>query len=123
MLYGLPRKFNVSFDGGGLSPALEETNDIGFQAVRVSEGPEAGIRLRLVLGGISGHHDLARPTGVFCRPEEATAIADAIIRVFIDHGDRTNRNRARLKYVLDAWGFDRFLAAVEDKLGPKAHPH
>ena len=119
VLYGLPRKFNVSFDGGGLSPALEETNDIGFQAVRVTEGPEAGIRLRLVLGGISGHHDLARPTGVFCRPEEATAIADAIIRVFIDHGDRTNRNSARLKYVLDSWGFDRFLAAVEDKLGSK----
>lgn len=117
VLYGLPRKFNVSFDGGGVSPALEETNDIGFQAVRVTEGPEAGIRLRLVLGGISGHHDLARPTGVFCRPEEATAIADAIIRVFIDHGDRTNRNRARLKYVLDTWGFDRFLGAVEDKLG------
>ncbi|AVO44908.1 NirA family protein [Phreatobacter cathodiphilus] len=119
VLYGLPRKFNVSFDGAGLSPALEETNDIGFQAVRVPEGgaAEPGIWLRIVLGGISGHRDLARATGAFCRPEEATAIADAIIRVFIDHGDRTNRNRARLKYVLDAWGFDRFLAAVEEKLG------
>ena len=119
VLYGLPRKFNVSFDGAGLSPALEETNDIGFQAVRVLEGGSAapGIWLRIVLGGISGHRDLARATGAFCRPEEATAVADAIIRVFIDHGDRTNRNRARLKYVLDAWGFDRFLAAVEEKLG------
>jgi ferredoxin-nitrite reductase len=119
VLYGLPRKFNVSFDGAGLSPALEETNDIGFQAVRVPEGgaAEPGIWLRIALGGISGHRDLARPTGAFCRPEEATAVADAIIRVFIDHGDRTNRNRARLKYVLDAWGFDRFLAAVEEKLG------
>ena len=44
-------------------------------------------------------------------------MADAIVRVFIDHGDRTNRNKARLKYVLDAWGFDKFLAAVEEKLG------
>ena len=32
-LYGLPRKFNVGFDGGGLIPVLEDTNDIGFQAV------------------------------------------------------------------------------------------
>lgn len=121
VLYGLPRKFNVSFDGAGVSPALEETNDIGFQAVRVVEGAgvEAGIWMRIVLGGISGHHDLARTTGTFCRPDEATAIADAIIRVFIDHGDRTNRNRSRLKYVLDAWGFDKFIAAVEDKLGRK----
>jgi ferredoxin-nitrite reductase len=119
VLYGLPRKFNVSFDGAGLSPALEETNDVGFQAVRVPEGGAAapGLWLRIVLGGISGHHDLARPTGTFCRPDEATQVADAIVRVFIDHGDRTNRNRARLKYLLDSWGFERFLAAVEDKLG------
>jgi ferredoxin-nitrite reductase len=34
-LYGLPRKFNVAFDGGGIIPALEDTNDIGFQAVEV----------------------------------------------------------------------------------------
>ena len=39
------------------------------------------------------------------------------MRVFIANGDRTNRTKARLKYVLDAWGFDKFLAAVEEKLG------
>ena len=41
------------------------------------------------------------------------------MRVFIDNGDRTNRAKARLKYVLDAWGFEKFLAAMEDKLGRK----
>lgn len=120
-LYGLPRKFNVSFDGGGVSPALEETNDVGFQAVAVRDGASApsGIYLRLVLGGISGHRDLARPTGAFCRPEQASAVADAIVRVFIAHGDRTNRNRARLKYLLDDWGFETFLARVEETLGAR----
>jgi ferredoxin-nitrite reductase len=39
--------------------------------------------------------------------------------VFIDSGDRTNRNKARLKYVLDDWGFAKFLEAVETKLGRK----
>ena len=37
-LYGLPRKFNVGFDGAGRVPTLEDTNDIGFQAVRVRDG-------------------------------------------------------------------------------------
>jgi hypothetical protein len=37
-LYGLPRKFNVAFDGAGMIPVLEDTNDIGFQAVQVNEG-------------------------------------------------------------------------------------
>jgi ferredoxin-nitrite reductase len=70
-----------------------------------------------VLGGITGHKDIARPTGIVLEPAEATRVADAIVRVFIDSGDRTNRNKARLKYVLDAWGIEKFMAAVEDKLG------
>lgn len=118
-LYGLPRKFNVAFDGGGRIAVLEDTNDIAFQAVQVLDGfgVDAGVYYRLALGGITGHKDFARDTGVILKPDEATAIADAIIRVFIEHGDRTNRNKARLKYVLDDWGFEKFLKAVEDKLG------
>ncbi|HAP10889.1 MAG TPA: NirA family protein [Afipia sp.] len=120
-LYGLPRKFNVAFDGAGRIATLEETNDIAFQAVDVLEGHgvEPGIYFRLALGGITGHKDFARDTGVILKPQEATEVADRIIRVFIENGDRTNRNKARLKYVLDSWGFDKFLAAVEEKLGRK----
>jgi ferredoxin-nitrite reductase len=120
-LTGLPRKFNVAFDGAGKVAVLEETNDIGFQAVEVTDGASvpAGIYFRLVLGGITGHRDLARDTGIVLPPSEATRVADAIVRVFVDSGDRTNRTKARLKYVLDDWGFDKFLAAVEEKLGGK----
>ncbi len=128
-LLGLPRKFNVSFDGGGTIPTLEETNDIGYQAVDVSvaDGVEAGIWYRLLLGGISGHRDLARDTGVVVKPDDVVAVTDAILRVFIDEADRTDRNKARLKYVLDRYaadgkGFTFFLTAVEGKLGrPLTH--
>jgi ferredoxin-nitrite reductase len=118
-LYGLPRKFNVGFDGAGCIPVLEDTNDIGFRAVAVKPGfgVEPGVWFRLMLGGITGHRDFARDTGVVVRPAEATQVADAVVRVFIDHGDRTNRLKARLKYVLDSWGFEKFLAAMEEKLG------
>jgi ferredoxin-nitrite reductase len=118
-LYGLPRKFNVGFDGGGVIPVLEDTNDIGFQAVVVKDGfgVEPGVWFRLALGGITGHRDFARDTGVVVQPTEATAVADAIVRVFIDHGNRTDRNKARLKYVLDAWGLEKFVGHVEEKLG------
>jgi ferredoxin-nitrite reductase len=118
-LYGLPRKFNVGFDGGGRIPVLEDTNDIGFQAVEVKEGfaVEAGVWFRLMLGGITGHKDFARDTGVIVKPADATKVADAVVRVFTEHGDRTNRNKARLKYVIDAMGFDKVVALVEEKLG------
>jgi len=118
-LYGLPRKFNVAFDGGGAIPTLEDTNDIAFQAVEIKDGygAEPGIWFRLALGGITGHRDFARDTGVIVRPDEATQVADAIVRVFIEHGDRTDRGKSRLKYVLDSFGFEKFLGLVEDKLG------
>ena len=120
-LYGLPRKFNVAFDGAGVVPVLEDTNDIGFQAVAIKDGfgAEPGVWFRLAIGGITGHRDFARDTGVIVRPAEAAEVADAVVRVFIDHGDRTNRAKARLKYLLDSWGCEKFLAAVEGKLGRK----
>ena len=117
-LYGLPRKFNVAFDGAGRIAVLEETNDIAFTAVEVKDGfgVAPGVWFRLGLGGITGHRDFAKYSGIIVRPEEATAVADAIVRVFIDHGDRSNRNKARLKYVLDAMGHDGFLGLVEERL-------
>ena len=120
-LYGLPRKFNVGFDGAGRIPVLEDTNDIGFQAVEVTSGfgAEPGVWFRLALGGITGHKDFARDTGVIVRPEETTQVAGAIVRVYIEHGDRTDRNKARLKYVLDAWGIEKYIARVEETLGRK----
>jgi len=120
-LYGIPRKFNVGFDGGGTIPVLEDTNDIGFQAVSVKDGHgiEPGIWFRLMLGGVTGHRTFAGDSGVIVKPAEATAVADAVVRVFVDHGDRTNRAKARLKHLLDAFGFDKFIAALEERLNRK----
>ena len=120
-LYGLPRKFNVGFDGAGIIPVLEDTNDIGFQAVQVNDGfgLEPGVWFRLCLGGLTGHNSFAGDTGVLVKPADATKVADAVVRVFIDHGDRTDRTKARLKYVLDKMGVEKFLGLMEEKLGRK----
>jgi ferredoxin-nitrite reductase len=120
-LYGLPRKFNVAYDGGGRIPVLEDTNDIAFGAVLVEAGygVAPGVYYRLGLGGITGHRDLARATGVIVPPDQTVRVAEAIIRVFIAHGTRTDRTKARLKYLLDAWGLDRFLEAAEAELGAR----
>jgi ferredoxin-nitrite reductase len=111
-LYGLPRKFNIAFDGGGRVASLEDTNDIGFRAVVFNKQ----ILFRVAVGGITGHGDFAADLGVAIPPERCLAVALAIVRTFIDEGDRTDRKKARLKYVLDRMGRERFLAAVEQKL-------
>jgi ferredoxin-nitrite reductase len=121
-LYGLPRKFNIAFDGGSSISALEDTNDIGFRAVRVESSAAtaevpAGVYFRTALGGITGHKDFARDCGLLLKPEECVQVAAAMVRVFIANGDRGNRNKARLKYVLDSKGFEWFLNETEKLLG------
>jgi ferredoxin-nitrite reductase len=118
-MFGLPRKFNIAFDGGGQISALEDTNDIGFTAVRVKDGfgVEPGVYFRLTLGGITGHKDFARDTGIALKPDECIAASIAIVKAFIATGDRTDRKKARLKYVLDRMGFDGFIAECEKQLG------
>ena len=117
-MYGLPRKFNIAFDGGGTVSALEDTNDIGFAAVRVGAGKAvpAGVYFRLQLGGITGHKDFARDAGVLLAPDQCVPVAAAVVRVFNENGDRTDRARARLKYVLDRWGLARYVEETEKHL-------
>ncbi|WP_135468037.1 NirA family protein [Crenalkalicoccus roseus] len=112
-LYALPRKFNIALAGGGRVEVLQETNDISLTAVETEHGP----RFRLALGGITGHREFARGTGVVVKPEEVVRVCDAILRVFIAEGDRTDRRKARLKYVLDRMGVEAFLGLVEQHLG------
>lgn len=121
-LSGLPRKFNISFDGRGTVSPLSDTNDIGFFATRITDqlatgSMPAGIYFQVRLGGITGHKDFARSTSVLVRGEDCCRISGAILKVFIRNGDRTDRKKARLKYLLDDWGFEKFMAEVELEFG------
>jgi len=119
-MFDLPRKFNVAFDGGGAISAAADTNDIGFIAVRVAEGKKdglaAGVYFRVQLAGITGHQQFASDSGILVRPEDCVAVAAAMIRVFSENGDRTNRKKARLKYLIDKWGIEKFVVETEKKL-------
>jgi ferredoxin-nitrite reductase len=117
-MYDLPRKFNVAFDSGGAISVVADTNDIGFVAVRVAEDREVppGIYFRVLLCGITGHKQFAADCGILLRPDQTLAVAAAMIRVYANHGDRTDRKKARLKYLVDRWGIEKFIAETEKRL-------
>ena len=117
-MYELPRKFNVAFDNGGAISVVADTNDIGFIAVEVTDGRSvpAGIYFRVLLCGITGHRQFATDCGLLLRPDQTVAVAAAMIRVFTKHGDRTDRKKARLKYLIDKWGVEKFLSETEKLL-------
>ncbi len=118
-LYGLPRKFNISYDSGGRLSVCADTNDIGFYATRVGENDQGvvpGVYFRMQLCGITGHRQFATDAGILLTPEQTIPAAAALIRVFIENGDRTNRKKARLKYLVDQWGIPKTLEEMQAKL-------
>ncbi|HEY3900443.1 MAG TPA: NirA family protein [Chthoniobacter sp.] len=111
--YDLPRKFNIAYDGGGLIGTVEDTNDVGCKAVKI--GGE--IYFRIALGGATGHKAFARDLGVVVKPAEINRVVAAIVRVYIAHGNRTDRKKARLKHLLEKWTLEQYLAETEKLLG------
>ena len=110
--YDLPRKFNIAYDGGGLISSVEDTNDIGASAVKIGDE----VYFRLLLGGVTGHQTFASDWGVIVKPEQLNDVMVALLRVFIQFGDRTNRKKARFKYVIEDKGLDGVLEEAEKHL-------
>ena len=122
----------VSYDGGGLVRVAEDTNDIGLRAIELMEPPEghplrgkvsAGVWFQVLLGGVTGHQEFAEDSGVLCHPNDATDLVGALVRVYIRNGNRSNRGKSRLIYLLKDWGVDRYLRLKELRIepGPGAH--
>jgi ferredoxin-nitrite reductase len=107
--YDLPRKFNIAYDGGGRVSSVEDTNDIGAKAV-LADGK---VCFRIAVGGATGHKAFARDLGVLVPPEEINRVICALVRVFITHGNRADRKKARLKHLLESWTLERYLAEAE----------
>jgi ferredoxin-nitrite reductase len=77
---------------------------------------ESGVYFRVELCGITGHKQFASDAGIVVKPGESVAVSAAILRVFADNGDRTDRKKARLKYLVDKWGVPKFLEEVQKRL-------
>ena len=123
-IYGdtyLPRKFKVAFVVPPQNDVDVYAQDLGFIAI-VEQGVVRGFNVT-VGGGMGMSHGesatyprLADVMG-FCTTEQANAVAEAVITIQRDFGDRTNRKHARLKYTIDDRGLDWLRSEVERRLG------
>lgn len=113
----LPRKFKIAITGCAVRCVYPEINDIGIFAVRDHGG---GIRFRArVGGGLSTTPRFSKDLGVLLEPDEVVDVCAAIATVFRDNGNRENRKRARLKFLVEQWEVPRFRDEVEARLGWK----
>jgi ferredoxin-nitrite reductase len=114
----LPRKFNVTITGCIDSCVHLETQDIALgPAVKHVDGELVG-GFNVLVGGKqgSGGFTAARSLNVFVRPEHAAELCAQIVLIFRDHGSRETRSRARLAFLVDDWGVERFREELERRM-------
>ncbi|MFZ2888968.1 nitrite/sulfite reductase [Sulfuricurvum sp.] len=107
----LPRKFNIGINGS----LSNRCNIFGqdFALTLAKKGDRYGFNL--YLGGRVGH--LAQSADMFLLPTQAKAVFVAVASLFKTYGFRDNRNKNRLKFLIDAVGMEEFRAAIENELG------
>jgi len=124
--FTLPRKFKIAFSGCGDDCALATVNDLGFIArVRTLNGKEEKGFQVYGAGGMGAYSKVADLLEDFIPAEEAVYVAEAMINLFDKYGNRKNKHKARLRFVMDKYGYDGFkklyigeLKALK-KEGPK----
>jgi sulfite reductase (NADPH) hemoprotein beta-component len=103
----LPRKFKIAFEGCADDHVMTAINDLGFRAVL---GPGGGRGFRVIAGG--GTAIMVKSAGLlheFLPASEILRVAEALLRVFRRFGDYQHKQRNRMKFMIKALGWPRFL--------------
>ncbi len=108
----LGRKFKIAFSGSEKDSAFTFINDLGFIA-KVKDG-KRGFKV-LLAGGLGAQPHFAIPIYDFLEVEEIIPFTEAVLRIFDRYGERANRNRARLKFLIKKIGVEEFLKLVEEE--------
>ena len=123
-LSNLPRKFNASITGCRQDCTHAGAHDLSFTPATyfVDSWPIAGFNV--VVGGSLGGRDpqFAQPLNAFVRAEEVVGLNRAVLEVFRDFGSRVARTKARLRYLIEDWGMERFRAEIEARFGEPLLP-
>jgi sulfite reductase (ferredoxin) len=130
-IYGptyLPRKFKTAIGLPGDNCVDMYANDLALMAIcenfRI-------VGYNVLVGGSFGVTPSAKKTFpalakriAFVPPEDAIDVATAVVKVYRDFGNRSDRKIARIKYLIADWGVPKFKAKVEEYFGrPLAEPH
>jgi len=110
----LPRKFKINFSGCETDCGQAMFNDVGVIATTrtLEDGTrEAGFRV-FVAGGLGANPHPALALEEFTPREELMETLEAILRVFSNHGNRDNKLRARMKWLVDTMGWDELQARI-----------
>lgn len=110
----LPRKFNIAIAGCRDNSVHAEINDIAF----VPAYKDHTFGFNVLVGGFFSAKRCAAavPLNAWVSPSQVVEICCVILRVYRDNGLRSNRQKARLMWLIDEWGIDQFRETVAAQL-------
>jgi sulfite reductase (ferredoxin) len=110
------RKFKISFSATEADTAFSFIHDLGFiPKVKIENGEEIrGFKVMLG-GGLGAQPALAHLVHEFLHEDLIVPYTESVIRVFDRYGERTNRNKARLKFLIQKIGLEEFLKLVDEE--------
>src|SRR6058998_139775 len=117
----LPRKFKIAFSGCQHDCALTPIHDLGFLAVKRADGT-IGFRVTAG-GGLGSTPRIAHLLYEFLPMEDLLPLCEAILKVFDNLGNRKNRHKARMKFIIDKLGFEEFKRRVEAEFSVTRKSH
>lgn len=128
-IYGktyLPRKFKIAFAIPPFNDTDVFSNDLGFIAIEeqgklLGFNVYAGGGMGATFGLPETYPRLASPLG-FTTTENAVNVAEQILKIQRDNGNRENRKLSRLKYTIDRYGLDWFQKELHSRLGWELQP-
>ncbi|MGI8427080.1 MAG: nitrite/sulfite reductase [Actinomycetota bacterium] len=109
----LPRRLNIYVAGCPSCMTHAQVNDLGFVATR--RGGEMGFQFWCA-GSLGAQPRLSHLLFGFVPVEEALAVTQAVADVYCEHGFRDKPAKARLKYLIEEWGEEKFAAAVLERV-------
>jgi sulfite reductase (ferredoxin) len=130
-IYGqhyMPRKFKIAVTVPGDNSIDLYTQDVSLVVITNKKGKLEGFNV-LAGGGLGRTHNkedtfvrMADAIG-YVSKEDVYDLVKAIVATQRDYGDRANRRHARMKYLLQDWGVEKFTAKVEEYFGKKIAPY
>ena len=114
----LPRKFNVTITGCKEACTHAEAQDIAMTPALKTIGGAEVLGFNVAVGGKmgSGGYRIASPLNLFVTVDEAAAVCSQIVLIFRDHGARELRTKARLAFLVEAWGVEKFRKELERRV-------
>lgn len=110
------RKFKIAFSSSDADTAFTYIHDLGFIPKVIHTGTEEIRGFKVLFGGgLGAQPSIAHPVHDFLSEEDLIPFIESTLRVFDRYGERNNRNKARMKFLVAKLGLEEVLRLIEEE--------